>query len=69
MAKRGKRLTREHKEILSGHGKVPSQWMFVKQVNESYMQFRNIETGKIINLDVYKKKRRVTYADKENECD
>lgn len=67
--KQPKRLTRTMKEILSGHGKMPSQWMFVKQINDSYMQFRNIETGQIINLDVYKKKRRITYEDKENECD
>ena len=68
MAKRGKPLTREQKEIVSGHGLNVKEWRFVKQISESYMQFVNVETGQHKSLDVYKKKRRVTYADKENEC-
>lgn len=68
MAKRGKPLTREQKEIVSGHGLNVKDWRFVKRISESYMQFVNVETGQYKSLDVYKKKRRVTYADKENEC-
>lgn len=68
MAKQPKKLTREMKEILAGHGLNVKEWRFVKQISESYMQFVNIETGQHKSLDVYKKKRRVIYADKENEC-
>ena len=67
--KRGKQLTREQKEIVSGHGLNVKEWRFVKQINESYMQFVNAETGQLKSLDIYKKKRRVTYADQKNECD
>lgn len=31
MPKRGKRLTREQKEILSGHNMNPKDWLFVKE--------------------------------------
>ena len=68
MAKQPKKLTREMKEILAGHGLNVKEWRFVKQISESYMQFVNVETGQYKSLDVYKKKRRVIYADKENEC-
>lgn len=68
MAKQPKKLTREMKEILAGHGLNVKEWRFVKQISESYMQFVNVETGQHKSLDVYKKKRRVIYADKENEC-
>lgn len=68
MAKQPKKLTREMKEILAGHGLNVKEWRFVKQISESYMQFVNVETGQHKSLDVYKKKRRVTYAYKENEC-
>lgn len=69
MAKQPKKLTREMKEILAGHGLNVKEWRFVKQISESYMQFVNVETGQYKSLDVYKKKRRVIYEDKENECD
>lgn len=68
MAKQPKKLTREMKEILAGHGLNVKEWRFVKQISESYMQFVNVETGQHKSLDVYKKKRRVIYADKENKC-
>lgn len=69
MAKRGKTLTREMKEILSGHGQFPNKWLFVKQVTDSYMEFQNVETGKIIIIDIYRRDRRWAYEeDKENEC-
>ena len=53
-----KKPTREQKEILVGHDMNPKEWLFVKQINDSYMQFRNVETGKLKNIDVYRKKRR-----------
>ena len=31
VAKRGKRLTREQKEIVSGHNMNPRDWMFVEE--------------------------------------
>ena len=53
--KQRKRLTREQKAIVQGHGLDISEWRFVKNVGESYIQVININTGKKETLDVYKK--------------
>lgn len=53
--KRGKRLTREMKAILQGHGLDWHDYEFAYQVNESYMKFRNRKTGIEKTVDVYKK--------------
>lgn len=55
MAKRGKRLTREQKSILIGHGLDPKQYEFVYQINESYIKIRHKETKIEKTVDVYKK--------------
>ena len=65
MAKQGKRLTREQKEILSGHHMDAKKWRFAKQVTESYMQFVNIETGQLKTVDVYKKSKKKWGEDDE----
>lgn len=67
MAKRGKPLTRNMKEIISGHGLNVNEWRFVKQISESYMQFVNVETGVLKTLDVYKRRRRFTYEKSQAE--
>ena len=55
MAKRGKRLTREQKSILQGHGLNWREYEFAYQVNESYIKIRNKTTGIEKIVDVYKK--------------
>lgn len=55
MGKAGKKLTRNQKAIVQGHGLDISEWRFVKNVGESYIQVININTGKKETLDVYKK--------------
>lgn len=55
MAKRGKKLTREQKAILTGHGLDPKSYEFVYQINESYIKIRHKETKIEKTVDVYKK--------------
>ena len=55
MAKQGKRLTREQKAILQGHGLNWREYEFMYQVNESYIKVRNKATGIERVVDVYKK--------------
>ena len=53
--RRGKRLTREQKAILQGHGLNWREYEFVCQLNESYIKVRNKTTGIEKTVDVYKK--------------
>lgn len=53
--KQGKRLTREQKAILQGHGLNWKDFEFVYMVNESYMKVRNKNTGIEKTVDIYKK--------------
>lgn len=53
--KRGKRLTREMKAILQGHGLDWREYEFAYQVNDSYMKFRNRRTGIEKTVDIYKR--------------
>lgn len=55
--KQWKRLTRNQKAIVQGHGLDISEWRFVKNVGESYIQVINVNTGKKETLDIYKKSR------------
>ena len=55
MAKQGKRLTRNQKAILQGHGMNWREYEFCYQVNESYIKVRNKATGIERVVDVYKK--------------
>ena len=57
MSKRYSKPTREQKEILSGHNMDPRNWLFVKRVTDSYMQFYNVETKSYKTVDIYKKKK------------
>lgn len=54
--KRGKRLTRQQKEIVSAHGLVANNWMFVEEVTESHIKVINKASGRIKILDIYRKK-------------
>lgn len=53
--RRGKRLTREQKAILQGHGMNWREYEFVCVLNESYIKVRNKTTGIERTVDVYKK--------------
>lgn len=53
--RRGKRLTREQKAILQGHGLNWREYEFVCRLNESYIKVRNKTTGIEKTVDVYKK--------------
>ena len=53
--RRGKRLTREQKAILQGHGLNWRDYEFAYQVNDSYIKVRNKHTGIEKIVDVYKK--------------
>ncbi|MBQ2801701.1 MAG: hypothetical protein IJF03_09935 [Lachnospiraceae bacterium] len=54
--KQPKKLTREQKEIVSAHGLVANNWMFVEEVTESHIKVINKTSGKIKILDIYKKR-------------
>lgn len=53
--KQGKRLTREQKAIVQGHGLDVKEYRFVEQINESYIKVVNVNTGIQKTIDVYKK--------------
>lgn len=55
MAKQGKRLTREQKAILAGHGLNPKEYEYMYQINESYIKVRHKISGIQRTVDVYKK--------------
>lgn len=57
MAKRGKRLTRDQKAILQGHGLNWRDYEFVYQINDSYIKVRHKDSGIEKTVDVYKKAR------------
>lgn len=54
--KQPKKLTREQKQIVSGHGLVANNWMFVENVTESHIKVINKASGNIKILDIYKKR-------------
>ncbi len=54
--KQPKKLTREQKEIVSAHGLVANNWMFVESATESHIKVINKTSGKIKILDIYKKR-------------
>ena len=53
--KQSRKLTRAEKEIVLGHGLSPAQYRFVRQINESYIEVINTETGNKKIVDVYKR--------------
>lgn len=53
--KQPKRLTREQKAILQGHGLNWKEYRFVEQINDSYIKVVNIKSGIHKTVDVYKK--------------
>ena len=53
--KRGKKLTREQKAIVLGHGLDTREWTLAYVVNDSYIKIQHKETGIQKTIDVYKK--------------
>lgn len=53
--KQYKRLTREQKAIVQGHGLNVKDYRFVEQINPSYIKIINVHTGIQKTVDVYKK--------------
>lgn len=53
-----RKLTRAEKELVTGNGKRADDYMFYKDVNESYFEVRHKETGAIVTIDKYRRKRR-----------
>lgn len=53
--KQPKKLNREQKAILQGHGLNWRDYRFVEQINDSYIKVLNIRTGIQKTVDVYKK--------------
>ena len=53
--KQGKRLTREQKAIVLGHGLNVKDYRYVEQINDSYIKIVNVHTGIQKTVDVYKK--------------
>lgn len=53
--KQPKKLTREQKQIVSAHGLVANNWMFVEEVTESHIKVINKMSGRVKILDIYRK--------------
>ena len=53
--KQYKKLTRDQKAIVQGHGLNVKEYRFVEQINESYIKIVNVNTGIQKTIDVYKK--------------
>ena len=55
--KQPKKLTREQKEIVSAHGLVANNWMFVEDVTESHIKVinKNLKTKKYLDKFIDKK--------------
>ena len=58
-----RKLTRTEKEYVSGDGKRAEDYMFYKDVNESYFEVRHKETGRIVTIDKYRRGRRYESKD------
>lgn len=54
--KQPKKLTKKQKEIVSAHGLVANNWMFVEDVTESHIKVINKASGKVKILDIYRKR-------------
>ena len=57
--KRGKRLTREQKSIVSGNGLDPKEYMFVEIINSDYIKVVNITSGIQKTLNVHKRRKKI----------
>ena len=53
--KQYKKLTREQKAIVLGHGLNPKEYRFVEKINDSYIKIVNVNTGIQKTIDIYKK--------------
>lgn len=50
-----KRLTRFQKECCSAQGYDPTKYGLYKDINDSYFQIMNRETGKVVTIDKYRR--------------
>ena len=57
--KRGKRLTRDQKEIVLGNGLNPKDYQYVYDINPDYIKVINIHTGVETTVNVHKRKKRI----------
>lgn len=57
-------LTRNEKELVAGNGKFAKDYLFYKDINDSYFQVRHKETGRIVTIDKYRRGQR--YESKDN---
>lgn len=58
MGKLGKRLTRAQKEILAEKGLNPKDYIFLYQINESYIKVQHKASGIHRTVDVYKRNKK-----------
>lgn len=54
--KQPKRLTREQKEVLSAYNLNVNEWLYVKDLGDSYIQVQHKATKQLKNLDKYRRK-------------
>lgn len=54
--KQPKRLTREQKEVLSAYNLNANEWLYVKDLGDSYIQVQHKVTKQLKNLDKYRRK-------------
>lgn len=51
-------LTRNEKELVAGNGKYAKDYLFYKDINDSYFQVKHKETGRIVTIDKYRRGKR-----------
>lgn len=54
IVKRGRRLTRDEKEVVSSHGYNPNDWMLAEEM-EFYLKLVHKETKQIKIIDKFKR--------------
>lgn len=55
MSKRGRRLTRDEKACVLKQGKNPSEYMFARNISESFFKVRHKVTGVEVTIDRFRK--------------
>lgn len=54
--KQYKKPTRDQKEVLTAHGREPSEWRYVGMVEDDHMEFVNPKSKEHIYLDGNKRR-------------
>lgn len=55
MGKAGRKLTRLEKEFVLGNGKNPKDYIFIKDINDSYFKIKHKVTGIEATIDKYRR--------------